>query len=348
MIAALSWRLLRRELRSGELRLLFAALLIAVAAVTAVGFFGDRVRQGQLLMKLWNDDQRAQAALAAAQLDTSRRRIVEACSAAEAAEREAERQRGLREQGFISESAEDRALSEARTRRAACQTAQADARAAEARLEATQVEQGRMVLRAPFDGTVAKIVGEVGEYSTPSPPGVPTPPAIDLIDDRCLYVKAPMDEVDAPRLQPGQPVRITIDALPGRTFPGRVRRVAPIVSALEKQARTVDIDVDFDDLAAAGPLRVGYSADVEVVLDVHRDVLRVPAAAVGEGGRVLVIGAEGVLAERRVRTGLSNWEHAEVLDGLKAGEQVVSSLEREGVRPGVLARVEPAASGARP
>ena len=54
---------MRRELRSGELRLLFAALLIAVAAVTAVGFFGDRVRQGQLLMKLWNDDQRAQAAL---------------------------------------------------------------------------------------------------------------------------------------------------------------------------------------------------------------------------------------------------------------------------------------------
>lgn len=46
MIAAFSWRLLGRELRSGELRLLFAALLVAVAAVTAVGFFGDRVRQG--------------------------------------------------------------------------------------------------------------------------------------------------------------------------------------------------------------------------------------------------------------------------------------------------------------
>lgn len=46
MIAAFSWRLLGRELRSGELRLLFAALVVAVAAVTAVGFFGDRVRQG--------------------------------------------------------------------------------------------------------------------------------------------------------------------------------------------------------------------------------------------------------------------------------------------------------------
>ena len=63
-------------------------------------------------------------------------------------------------------------------------------------------------------GTIAKIVGEVGEYSTPSPPGVPTPPAIDLIDDSCLYVKAPMDEVDAPKISAGQSVRISLDALP--------------------------------------------------------------------------------------------------------------------------------------
>lgn len=309
---------------------------------------GDQVKKGQLLLKLWNDDQQAQAALAQAQIELSRKRVDEACIAAANAEKEAQRQGELRSRGFVSTSREEAARTEAEVRRASCNTAKADVAQAEARFKATRVEQGRVALYAPFDGTVAKIVGELGEYSTPSPPGVPTPPAIDLIDDSCLYVKAPMDEVDAPRLQPGQPVRITIDALPGRTFPGRVRRVAPIVSALEKQARTVDIDVDFDDLAAAGPLRAGYSADVEVVLDVHRDVLRVPAAAIGEGGRVLVIGAEGVLAERRVRTGLSNWEHAEVLDGLKAGEQVVSSLEREGVRPGVVARVEPAASGARP
>ena len=119
-------------------------------------------------------------------------------------------------------------------------------RQAQARVNVTRVEQGRTVLVAPFDGTVAKIVGEIGEYSTPSPPGVPTPPAIDLIDDSCLYVKAPMDEVDAPRIRIGQPVRISIDALPKQTFPGRVKRVAPFVSAVEKQARTVDIDVTFD------------------------------------------------------------------------------------------------------
>ena len=57
---------------------------------------------------------------------------------------------------------------------------------------------------------IAKITGELGEYSTPSPPGVPTPPAIDLIDDSCLYVKAPMDEIDAPKIHSGQAVRISL------------------------------------------------------------------------------------------------------------------------------------------
>ena len=128
----------------------------------------------------------------------------------------------------------------------------------------------RTVLVAPFDGTVAKIVGEVGEYSTPSPPGVAMPPAIDLIDESCLYVKAPMDEVDAPKIAVGQPVRITLDALPGRSFAGKVRRIAPYVTAVEKQARTVEIEVDFDDPQSAGRLLVGYSADVEVILDVRQ------------------------------------------------------------------------------
>jgi hypothetical protein len=84
------------------------------------------------------------------------------------------------------------------------------------------------VLYAPFDGTVAKIVGEVGEYSTPSPPGVQTPPAIDLIDDSCLYIKAPMDEVDAPKISAGQPVRISLDALPKQSFAGQGQACRPL------------------------------------------------------------------------------------------------------------------------
>lgn len=299
---------------------------------------GDRVKKGQLLLKLWNDDQQANAALAQAQMTLSARRVDEACITAANAEREARRQGELREKGFVSTSKEEAARTEAEVRRAACSTAKADVAQAEAKFKATRVEQGRVVLYAPFDGTVAKIVGELGEYSTPSPPGVPTPPAIDLIDDSCLYVKAPMDEVDAPKIRVGQAVRITLDALPGQTLPGKVKRVAPYVSAVEKQARTVDIEVDFERPGETGKLLVGYSADVEIILSARGKVVRVPTAAVQEGGRVLVHNPDnGKLEERRIKTGLANWEYTEVVDGLKTGERIVTSLDKEGVKAGASA-----------
>ena len=186
---------------------------------------GDRVEAGQVLMRLWHGDLDARAAVNRAQLATARQRVHEACTLADNAEREAARQAQLVRRGFVSASVEERARTEARARRAACDTARADIATAEAQLAATETERQRLVLTAPFSGTVAKISGELGEYSTPSPPGVPTPPAIDLIDDSCLYVKAPMDEIDAPKIAPGLPVRITLDALPGKPFAGHTDSV---------------------------------------------------------------------------------------------------------------------------
>lgn len=293
---------------------------------------GDKVKKGQLLMKLWNDDQQAQSALAQTQVETARKRVLEACTVAGNAEQEARRQESLYQQGFVSSSRVEQARADAQARRAGCEAARADVNQTQARVHATRVEQNRTVLYAPFAGTIAKIVGEVGEYATPSPPGVPTPPAIDLIDDSCLYVRAPMDEIDAPKIAPGQVVRISFDALPKQSFAGTVRRVAPYVSALEKQARTVDVEATLNADTAPPRLLVGYSADVEVVLAVRESVVRVPTAALQEGARVLVAGADGVLHERSVKTGLANWEYTEVLEGLAAGERVVTSLERAGVK----------------
>ncbi len=298
---------------------------------------GDKVKKGQLLLKLWNDDQQAQAALSQTQIVLAGKRSEEVCIAAVNAEKEAKRQAELRTRGFVSSSREEAARTDAEVRRASCNTAKADVAQAKAKFKATRVEQGRVALYAPFDGTVAKIVGELGEYSTPSPPGVPTPPAIDLIDDSCLYVKAPMDEVDAPKITTGQTVRVTLDALPGKMLPGKVRRVAPYVSAVEKQARTVDIEVDFDQSEAAGKLLVGYSADVEIILAGRDKVLRIPTAAIQEGGRVLLFNADSSKLEaRQIKTGLSNWEYTEVLEGLKAGDRIVTSLEKEGVKAGAV------------
>jgi HlyD family secretion protein len=297
---------------------------------------GDKVRKGQLLMRLWSDDQQAEQGLARAQLDTARKRVAEACTLADLAQRDLQRQTQLFQQGFISDGALDTQRSQTDARVAACATARSDVAQAQARINVVGTARQRTVLVAPFDGTVAKIVGEVGEYSTPSPPGVAMPPAIDLIDETCLYVAAPMDEVDAPKIAVGQPVRITLDALPGRSFAGKVRRVAPYVTAVEKQARTVEVEVNFDDPKAAGRLLVGYSADVEVILDVRRDVLRVPSSALLQGGRVLVLQG-GTLVEHAVKTGLANWEYTEVTQGLQGGERIVTSLDRAGVKAGAAA-----------
>jgi len=304
---------------------------------------GDHVKKGQLLMQLWSDDIQAQEKLAGAQAETARKRVVEACTVADSAEREVKRQTELHTRGFVSANAIDSARSAADAKVAACATARADVFQAEANIRLSRTQKGRTVLIAPFDGTVAKIVGEVGEYSTPSPPGVPTPPAIDLIDESCLYVKAPMDEVDAPKIREGQRVRISLDALPAQPFSGKVRRVASYVTAVEKQARTVDVEATFDEAPKIGRLLVGYSADVEIVLETRADTLRVPTSALLEGGRVLLLGADGTLVERALKTGLSNWEFTEVVDGLAAGDKVVTSLERAGVKAGIKAVADKAA-----
>jgi HlyD family secretion protein len=302
---------------------------------------GDHVKKGQVLLRLWNEDQQAQSNLAQTQVASSRTRIAEVCATADNAEREAARMAKLRARGFISEGGEEKTRYEAISRRAACEAARADVTQAQARVKVTKVEQDRTVLVAPFDGIVADIVGELGEYTTPSPPGVATPPAIDLIDDSCLYIEAPMDEVDAPKIQVGQPARVSLDALPGKHLSGHVKRVAPYVVAVEKQARTVDVEVSLDNAFDTRHLLVGYSADVEIVLDSHDNVLRIPTSTLLEGNKVLLYQPDTKkLEERVIKPGITNWEYTEVLDGLKEGDRIVASLEREGVKAGVAVSPE--------
>ena len=298
---------------------------------------GDRVKRGQLLLALWNDDLAAREVVAREQLLSSRHRTTEACLVAGNAEREAARTRQLRDKGFVSEDRVDRAESDAKARRAACDTARAQETEAAARITASRADTARTFVTAPFDGIVAEVNGEIGEFLTPSPPGIPTLPAVDLIDDSCLYVSAPIDEVDAAQLKLGMPARITLDAYRGKPFPGKLRRIAPYVLAIEKQARTVEVEVDFEGPADARHLLVGYSADVEVIVQARDGAVRIPTPALMPGGRVLVLGADGRLAEQRVEAGLSNWEFTEILKGLERGSKVVTSLERAGVKAGAAA-----------
>ncbi|MBI5435791.1 MAG: efflux RND transporter periplasmic adaptor subunit [Nitrosomonadales bacterium] len=301
---------------------------------------GERVVANQVLLTLWNDDLQAQERLAQEQLGTAQTQAQQACMQADLAEKEAGRARQLKERGFISAEGLDQKASAAKVNRAGCDAARSQIEQNRSRIAVARAGLDRMVLRAPFDGVVADISGELGEYATPSPPGIPTPPAIDLIDDRCLFVSAPIDEVDAANIKAGQVSRITLDAIKGKSFAGKVKRVAPYVLELEKQARTVEVEVEFVELPQAENLLVGYSADAEIVHTTHDKVLRIPTQALLEGKRVLLYRpADGVLEERAVTTGLSNWEHTEIISGLNEGDQIVMSLDQAGVKAG--AHVQP-------
>ena len=302
---------------------------------------GQRVKANQVLLELWNNDLQAQEHLAQQQLGTAQMQLQQACTQADLAEKEAERARQLKERGFISAEGLDQKISAAKVDRAGCDVARSQIDQSHSRVAAARAGLDRMVLRAPFDGIVADISGELGEYATPSPPGIPTPPAIDLIDDRCLFVSAPIDEVDAANIKAGQVSRITLDAIKGKSFSGKVKRVAPYVLEVEKQARTVEVEVEFDNPPTAENLLVGYSADVEIMHTSHEKVLRIPTQALLEGKRVLVYKPDdGVLEERTVTTGLANWDRTEITAGLSEGEQIVMSLDQAGVKAGAYVQPE--------
>jgi len=298
---------------------------------------GDRVTSGQVLLELWNEDLRAEKVLAERDAIASAARAKESCVIADVADREAKRLVSLRERGISSEEETDRAVGEAQAKQAACEASRDLVRVSEARIDVATAALQRTILKAPFDGVIAEINGELGEFVTPSPVGVPTPPTVDLIDSSCLYISAPIDEVDATAVRTGMPARITLDAFPDQRFPGHVRRVAPYVLELEKQARTVEVEAEIDN-PEEYDLMPGYSADVEVILDTRTDVLRIPALAIIGGERVLLLNEqEGVIEERMIEKGVSNWEYSEIVSGLDGSELVILSVDREGVEAGATA-----------
>jgi HlyD family secretion protein len=301
---------------------------------------GERVEAGTLLLELWNDDVRAELTLAERDARAARSRASEACVVADVAKRDAARLTKLRADRLASEEAADQAEGRAESTAAACAAAEDATRVSEARVDVTRAHLERTQLYAPFAGVIAEINGELGEFVTPSPVGIPTPPTVDLIDASCLYISAPIDEVDAPRVRAGLPARISLDAFPDRSFPGHVRRVAPYVLDQEKQARTVEIEAEFDDPEHAG-LLAGYSADVEVILEERADTLRLPTSVILPDKTVYVYDdAAGTIASRPVETGIANWEFTEIVRGVESGDRVVSSIDRDGVVDGAAVTPE--------
>ncbi len=285
---------------------------------------GDMVEKDQILLELWNKETKAR-------VKAAERSSEQACIISAKAQRDADRANELFSKGLTSEEAKEAAVTNAESGTAACNAAKAQVEVNKASLERTQ-------LIAPFSGIVAEIEGELGEYVTPSPVGVATKPTLDLIDNTCIYIKAPIDEIDAPEVVAGLKSRITMDAFGQKEFPATVRRVAPYVLDLEKQARTVEIEAVFDNPQEF--LLPGYSADITIIIDTSEATLSIPSQALMAGGFVYLINSDNTISKTEIEVGLSNWQHTEVLSGLTIENEIVLSVDRLGLEDGATIIVE--------
>jgi membrane fusion protein (multidrug efflux system) len=187
-----------------------------------------------------------------------------------------------------------------------------------------------MTLRAPEDGVILRRDGEIGQLQRPG----------DILFwfSCCggLRVSAEIDEEDIPSIAPGQRVLIAADAFPNRVFEGNVREITPKGDPV---ARSFRVRIA---LPADTPLRVGMTADCNIIVAERSDALRVPATAIA-GDKLWVV-RDGRLAEQPVTLGAGRDGLVEIRAGLAADDQVVS-VPGVGLRPGRRATVR---SGDKP
>ncbi|NTW97916.1 MAG: efflux RND transporter periplasmic adaptor subunit, partial [Oscillochloris sp.] len=187
-------------------------------------------------------------------------------------------------------------------------------------------------LTAPFAATISSIEMNIGEPAEGSA-------IIAIVDLSSFHIDVPIDELDIAQVQPGQRVRISLDALPGAEIGGSVSRIAPQAIRSEQGTTTYAVTVDLDKNSAG--VRPGMTAVVAIITSEKSDALLVPRRAVRtEGGASYVLvfdpagqpkavisgGAasfEPASTRREVTIGLSNSEVVEVLSGLSVGDEVL-------------------------
>ena len=196
---------------------------------------------------------------------------------------------------------------------------QAQASLDQARLSLAQAEHNleATVLTAPHDGTVTLVGVKEGEMSGGQP-------AFVLTDLSGYHVDVIVDEIDIGRVQEGQAVTITLDALPGETLGGHVDRIAE-TAQLDSGVVTYKVTVNLSPDPA--PLRAGMTANVDIVTERRQDVLLVPNRFVRidrATGQAFVDKAVGEgIQSVEIQIGLRDETYSEVLAGLEEGDVVV-------------------------
>ena len=273
---------------------------------------GDAVREGAVLARLEVPEIRAQLTSADAALDVARRT--------------AERSSQLFRAGVVTAPEHERD-----------QAALVAARAARDQL---RTRLGFATVRAPIDGVVLERAVRTGDLASPHLR------LFTLGDVSTLVVRVPVSELDVTALRPNDRVDVTLDALPGRTYPGTIRRIFP---AADSVTRLVPVEVALTD-ASPRQVRPGFLARAVFRLAPRTGVLTIPGTALLESprGAVVYVVRDGRATLRTVERGATDQGRVEIRSGLAAGDTVVTAGNTR-LRDGAPVRVtDPPTPGAAP
>jgi membrane fusion protein (multidrug efflux system) len=271
--------------------------------VVKIGFAdGARVRKGQLLVQLDDTLQDAQLQQAQAQASIARTNL--------------QRSRELQAQNFVSQSAVDQNA-------AALEVAQAQVALARAQLT-------RLAIRAPFDGVVGIRTVALGDYVKDGAD------LVSLEDRSRMWVDFRLPERFVGQTKAGQAVQVSLDALPGKTFVGKVEALDALVDA---NGRSLLVRARIDQTGAE--LKSGMFARARIVFAVRERALMVPEEAlVPAGGKQYIIkavpvagatpgngeGGPALVSQRlEARLGVRQAGKVEIIEGLAPGDLVVTA-----------------------
>lgn len=277
---------------------------------------GDRVRAGQVLARLESDKLRFERARAQADVDRL--------------EQDFTRLKSVYQRNLVSREAYDKTQYELSGARAAADLASLALRESE--------------LRAPFDGIVTARYVKRGNLIQPNTQAF----RITQMDRLRAAVYVP--ERDIHKLKTEHPVKLTVDAWPGKVFTGTVLLINPVIDA---STGTVKVTVNID--AKQSELRPGMFARTEILYDHREQALLIPRDAVltEDAAESVYVVAGGHARRRLIRIGYGDAGNFEVLEGLKAGEQVVTTGQtslKDGAKVQVVTPLKeaPAAAPAAP
>jgi HlyD family secretion protein len=211
--------------------------------------------------------------------------------------------------------------------------AQAAVDQAQAQLKQAEINLSGAVLTAPYAGVVAALGANRGEHVGPGTA------VVTLVDTSRTRVDVVVDEPDVAEVQPGQPVTLTLDALPGRRIAGQVAVVAPVAS-VHNGVVNYTVQLQLDPSQAAG-IRPGMTATAAIVTTRKEDVVLVPSRALrtqGQGRTVEVLAADGqTTTTRQVQVGVTSDQMTEIVGGLQPGDRVILPTTTAGARvPGLV------------